>query len=80
MNAQFNGTENFELVYLWYPTPGVEAVEHEVEIRQFQQLLTECESRVGFRVIGYPDLFQTLATHQGSEHGAYVDYLMERYF
>jgi hypothetical protein len=80
LKNQFHGAENFELVYLWYPAPGADAVMHENEIRRFQQLAKECQPRIRFRAIAYPDLIQTLAIEYGGIHGAYVDYLMERYF
>src|SRR4051794_22693527 len=38
LKAQFQGTQNFELVYLWYPAPGPEAVQHEEEIKRFRQV------------------------------------------
>jgi hypothetical protein len=34
---RFQGSQNFDLVYLWYPAPGIEAVEHEREINAFQE-------------------------------------------
>ncbi len=80
LKNQFKGMPNFDLVYLWYPAPGVEAVEHEGEIRAFQKLIDECRPQVKFRAIAYPDLIQTLAVQHGTVHGAYVDYLTERYF
>jgi hypothetical protein len=80
MKAQYKGLQNFDLVYLWYPAPGVEAVEHEDEIRTFQRLTDACHPKVKFRAVTYPDLIQTLAVQHGTVHGAYIDYLMERYF
>jgi hypothetical protein len=80
LKNQFRGTENFDLVYLWYPAPGIEAVQHEEEIGQFQRLTAACTPSIGFRAITYPDLIQTLAVGYGDVHGAYVDYLTERYF
>jgi hypothetical protein len=80
LKNQFKGMQNFELVYLWYPAPGVEAVEHEGEIKAFQTLIDSCDPRVNFRAIAYPDLIQNLAVQHGRLHGAYVDYLTERYF
>ena len=80
MKSQFHGVENFDLIYLWYPTPGVEAVEHEDEIRRFQQETDACQPRIKFRAIAYQDLIHSLARNQGDAHGAYVDYLTERYF
>lgn len=80
LNAQFGGPANFELVYLWYPAPGPEAVQHDEEIKAFQNLTDACHPRVKFRAIAYPDLIQTLAVQHGTVHGAYVDYLTGRYF
>jgi hypothetical protein len=80
LNSQFHGTQNFELIYLWYPAPGQEAVEHDEEIRRFQQMTQGCNPRVNFRAITYPDLIHTLTKAHGDSHGAYIDYLSERYF
>jgi len=80
LKAQFGGTENFELVYLWYPVPGPEAVQHEEEIIRFRQVAESCRPRVKFRAIAYQDLIHSLARKHGDDHGAYVDYLTERYF
>jgi hypothetical protein len=80
LNSQFRGTQNFELIYLWYPAPGQEAVEHEEEIRRFQMMTQACNPQVQFRAIKYQDLIHTLTKAQGDSHGAYIDYLSERYF
>jgi hypothetical protein len=80
LNSRFQGIQNFELVYLWYPAPGPEAVEHEDEVGRFQQLTDACNPRVRFRSIKYQDLLQSLAVAHGKAHGAYIDYLLERYF
>ena len=40
----------------------------------------KCNPQVKFWAITYPDLIQTLAVQHGTAHGAYVDYLTERYF
>ncbi len=78
--AVFRGTQNFSLIYLWYPVPGQEAVGHEDELRRFQQLTNACKPRIKFRAIKYQDLIHSLARAQGGTHGAYIDYLLERYF
>jgi len=80
LNAQFGGTKNYELVYLWYPVPGPEAVQHEEEIDRFRQVAESCQPRVKFRAMTYQDLIYSLARREGDAHGAYIDYLMERYF
>ena len=80
LSSQFGGAGNFELVYLWYPVPGREAVQHEEEIAKFRQVADSCRPRVKFRAIAYQDLIHSLARDHGDDHGAYVDYLMERYF
>jgi hypothetical protein len=80
LKNQFKGLQNFDLVYLWYPAPGADAVEHEGEIKAFQKLTDACRPRVKFRAIAYPDLIQSLVVRHGKVHGAYVDYLTERYF
>jgi hypothetical protein len=80
LKAQFGGTSNFELVYLWYATPGREAVLHDEEVQRFRQIAESCQARVKFRALTYQELIHSLAKNQGETHGAYVDYLMERYF
>ncbi len=80
LKNQFKEMQNFELIYLWYPAPGVEAVEHEGEIKAFQKLIEACHPQVKFRAIAYPDLIQTLVVQHGTAHGAYVDYVTDRYF
>ncbi len=80
LKNHFKGLQNFDLVYLWYPAPGFEAVEHDGEIKAFQKLTDACHPRVKFWAITYPDLIQKLAVRHGTVHGAYVDYLTERYF
>lgn len=80
LRNQFRGLQNFDLVYLWYPAPGPESVEHEKEIGVFQKLTDSCRPRVRFRAITYLDLIRDLAARHGQVHGAYVDYLTERYF
>jgi ABC-type polysaccharide/polyol phosphate transport system ATPase subunit len=80
LKNQFKGMQNFDLVYLWYPAPGFEAVEHEDEIRTFQKLTDACHPKIRFRAVTYTNLIHALAAQHGDVHGAYVDYLMERYF
>ncbi len=80
LKNQFKGMQNFDLVYLWYPAPGVEAVEHEEEIRTFQKLTDDCQPKIKLRTMTYHDLIDALARSQGDIHGAYIDNLMERYF
>jgi hypothetical protein len=80
LKSQFNGTQNFELLYLWYPTPGPEAVEHEDEITRFREMTESCNPKIIFCQLKYQDLIYSMATAHGDVHGAYVDYLLERYF
>lgn len=80
LKAQFGGTSNFELVYLWYAVAGPEAVQHQEEIDRFRQIVEDCQPAVKFRSLTYQELIHSLAKNQGDAHGAYVDYLMERYF
>ncbi len=80
LKNRFGGTENFDLAYLWYPAPGKEAVKHEEEVGQFQQLAAACTPKLRFQAIAYPDLIHHLAVQHGDAHGAYIDYLTERYF
>jgi hypothetical protein len=80
LKSIYPGHRHFELLYLWYPAPGSEAVQHEEEIKLFEQSTKACDFPIKFRAIMYPDLIQQLATRYGDTDGAYVDYLLERYF
>ena len=48
LNSEFHGTQNFKLIYLWYPAPGPEAVRHEDEINRFRQITRACNAPVNF--------------------------------
>lgn len=80
LRSVFLTAQNFELVYLWYTAPGLDAVVHQDEICRFQQATNACRPRVKFRSIEYHDLIHALAVAQGDQHGTYIEYLQERYF
>jgi hypothetical protein len=79
LKSQFE-LPNFELLYLWYDVPGKAAVEQAKEIKSFQVRAEDCTPPVKFRALTYQVLIHSLATTQRVTHGAYVDYLLERYF
>lgn len=79
LKSQFE-VRNFGLLYLWYAVPGPAAVQHAQEIRGFRQLALACTPPVNFRALTYQELIHALAGTQRETHGAYVDYLLERYF
>ncbi len=79
LKSQF-GVPNFELLYLWYAVPGPAAVQHAQEIRRFELLARDCRPRLNFRAVTYHKLIHSLALMHRGTHGAYVDYLIERYF
>jgi hypothetical protein len=79
LNSVYEGKENFELLYLWYPAPGHQACVHQEEIDRFRQATQECVPEVRFQAINYHDLLQRISVQQGEAHGAYVDYLLDRY-
>jgi hypothetical protein len=77
LKARF-GIPNFDLVYLWYEAPGPQAELHRREVRRFKELMDEC--KLTFRSYSYLDLIDSLAASHREKHGAYIDYLLERYF
>jgi len=79
LRSQF-GVPNFELLYLWYAVPGPHAVQHAREVREFTRLTQQCRPRVKFRAITHQCFTHSLAGDHRSTHGAYIDYLVERYF
>ena len=75
LTAKF-GKRGFELLYLWYDYPSLEAEKHRQEIRDFEKSIS---SEVLFREMTYQELF--VKTRDNTRASAdYVNYLAERYF
>lgn len=71
------GSLGFRLVYLWYDVPFCAGAEHHQEIQHFAEIVAG--DGIKFQSITYQDVILGLAQGQRREHGAYVDYMVERY-
>ncbi|MFC2067034.1 hypothetical protein ACFLUO_08350 [Chloroflexota bacterium] len=71
-----HGKRGFELIYLWYDYPSLEAEKHRLELRDFEKNISY---EVIFRNMTYQDLFKRI---RGSKVAStdYIDYLADRYF
>lgn len=77
--ADKNGAQKeFWLAYLWYDVPTADGARHREEIERFGKIVEK--DGVRFHPISYQDLIHNMY-HYGlrQQHGAYVDYLAERY-
>jgi hypothetical protein len=72
------GQRSFRLLYLWYNVPGPEAVKHVAEIAEFAAIASQ--DGIAFQSLTYQDVILSLARNQRVQHGAFVDYIVERYF
>jgi len=70
------GDKGFEIVYLWYYVPSVEASKHRAEIERFKRYIKD---EASFRDMTYQELFEKIKRCNGID-GRYVAYLAERYF
>jgi hypothetical protein len=68
--------DNFELLYLWYYIPSLEAEEHKKEIADFKNRI---DDRVRFRDMTYQELFNVIEKNI-SFNPDYRIYIKERYF
>lgn len=68
----------FRLLYLWYASPGPEALKHAQELEEFGAFTKRDE--IAFQELTYQDVILSLARNQRAGHTAYIDYLMDRYF
>jgi hypothetical protein len=71
------GRGRYRLVYLWYDVVGPQGAKHNQEIEKFSTMASE--DGVSFSAVTYQDLILALALTHRHEHGAYVDYIVERY-
>lgn len=71
-----SGTHNFEIIYLWYEKPSLEADRHRFEVQQFQELVG---SEAHFRVMTYQELFENIKKSVLVDD-EYLEYIGERYF
>ncbi len=70
------GPTGFELLYLWYEVPSLEAKTHRHELEEFKRNMGD---EVHFRDMTYQELFEITKTSRGVEKD-YISYLTERYF
>jgi len=70
------GKRGFELLYLWYDYPSLEAEKHRQEIRDFEKSIS---SEVLFREMTYQELFVKIRDSTKASTD-YVNYLADRYF
>jgi len=70
------GKRGFELLYLWYDYPSLEAEKHRQEIRQFEKSVSR---EVIFRNTTYQELFKRIREKRvaNTDH---INYLADRYF
>ena len=71
-----SGTQNFEIVYLWYEKHSPEADRHRFEIQQFRELIG---AEAHFRAMTYQELFQNIKRSVLADE-AYMEYIGKRYF
>jgi hypothetical protein len=69
--------DKFSLLYLYFDFGGTAGTKHQAELKDFAARLDPC---IGFRALSYQQLFPALKRYAGSEHGAYLAYLEDRYF
>jgi len=70
------GTKGFELLYLWYEVPSLEADKHRMEVGKFKK---QIGSEVNFRDMTYQELFEAIKKIPDVDAN-YTSYLAERYF
>ena len=71
------GSLDFRLVYLWYDVPFDAGAEHHLEIQRFAKIVAG--DGITFQAITYQEVILGLAQACRARHGAYVDYMVERY-
>ncbi len=74
--ATKSGAMGFELVYLWYDLPSLEAERHREEIKEFKNQVGD---EVYFRDMTYQELFKVIRKSLDADKN-YISYLGERYF
>ena len=71
------GIDGFRLLYLWYDGFGEEGAKHRSEIEDLSKTMKA--DGVKFHSMTYQELITQLACDYRKEHGAYINYLTERY-
>jgi len=70
------GPKGFQILYLWYENPSIEAEKHRSEIVVFKEYVGE---EVDFRDMTYQELFKAINKLSSTDRD-YVSYLHDRYF
>ena len=70
------GPKGFQILYLWYEIPSIEAEKHRSEIVVFKEYVGD---EVDFRDMTYQELFKAI-NKLSSKDRDYVSYLHDRYF
>jgi len=71
------GSDDYELLYLWYDVPGPEGCLHRQEIEKFAKI-AEVDG-IQFRSITYQEVILNLYKDYYQNHNQYIDYLADRY-
>jgi hypothetical protein len=71
-----SGTQNFEIIYLWYEKHSPEADRLRLEIQQFNEF---AGAEVHFRSMTYQELFQNIKKSVLADYD-YLEYIGQRYF
>jgi len=70
------GATGFELLYLWYDFPSLEAKKHQRELSEFKEQIA---GEVCFRDMTYQELFEVIKRSPEADKD-YISYLAARYF
>lgn len=70
------GPKGFQILYLWYEVPSIEAEKHRSEIVVFKEYVGD---EVDFRDMTYQELFKAINKLPNKDRD-YISYLHERYF
>ncbi len=70
------GPKGFQILYLWYEVPSIEAEKHRSEIVVFKEYVGD---EVDFRDMTYQELFKAINKLPNKDRD-YISYLRERYF
>lgn len=71
-----HGVRGFQLLYLWYGVPSLEAEKHWQELVEFESYV---KNEVNFQIMTYQDLFENMRSITSVSQD-YIRYLQERYF
>jgi len=71
------GSDDYELLYLWYDVPGPEGCLHRQEIERFTKITKKDD--IHFSSITYQEVILSLYKNYYQNHNQYIDYLADRY-